>query len=223
MATLEAQAQSLTAELEARRRADVQAKAASDATDTRVQEAQVIRVQRGATQALAVSLTQMGKGMVKLSQRMQKSLEAMANDSTPLTLPEMERVSRLLSTMATAGRQIGDTSRQVMEMERMWLGEPTSHTAVTHTLEVSFDEAERRLAAGQRAIERAKAKGLLVDGEIVDPDIGLPAGTLGKGPGASPGHEGPSGGAQGRSSVSSLPSGASMSLDTAAPSINLKP
>lgn len=179
MQALDDKANALAIELESRRRADAQAKAMGDATDTRVAEAQLIRMARGSTMAVLASVTNISKGVAKVAVRVAKSLEAVAQDPAPMDMGQVSNTVRTLTAMASALRQVNDAGRQVMEMERLLLGEPTSITAHMHLSDVTMDEAERRLAAGQRALDRAKARGLVVEGKVAPHSAALSPGTPG--------------------------------------------
>lgn len=174
MTELQKQVDTLAVELEAKRRQEQQAKAVADATDTRVQEAQVIRMARGATQGLLVTLTNLSKGAAKVGVRVAKNLERIANDPTDMKNGELVDMVRTIGALTTALRQANDAGRQAMEMERMLLGEPTAIIQHQHLVEVTVDEAERRIQAGLRALERAKSKGLIVDGKVLPGPGALP-------------------------------------------------
>lgn len=174
MYDLQKQVDTLAAELEAKRRAENQAKAQLDATDTRVQEAQVIRMARGATQGLLVTLTNLSKGAAKVGVRIAKNLDRLANDPADMSRGEIVDMVRTVQTLTSALRQANDAGRQAMEMERLLLGEPTAITQHNHIVEVTVDEAERRIQAGLRALARAKDKGLIVDGKVLPGPGSLP-------------------------------------------------
>lgn len=164
---LEQEVQRQAVELEAQRRAQQSALAQKDATDARVQEAQMIRMARGAATGLLVTLTGLSKGAAKVGTRIAKSLEAYAADPATMSKGDMVDMTRLVGQLTTALRQANDAGRQAMEMERLLLGEPSAIVAHVHLQEVSVDEAERRINAGLRALERAKARGHVVDGKVV--------------------------------------------------------
>jgi hypothetical protein len=177
---LQDKTEQLQLEIEAQRRAAASAAALKDSTDTRVAEAQLIRLARGATTGVLVSLTGLTKGLSSLSKRVAVSLEelgkltdAAGNALPSLSLGEMDRAVTLVRDVTSAIRAANEAGKQAMEMERLLLGEPTSHVQHHHLVEVTVDEAERRMAAGQRALERAKARGFIVEGRVL-PGPGAP-------------------------------------------------
>lgn len=178
MFDLQQKVDALAAELEAKRRQEVSSKAQQDATDTRVQEAQIIRMARGAASGLLVTLTNLSKGAAKVGVRVAKNLDRIANDTADMSRGEMVDMVHTVQALTSALRQANEASRQAMEMERMLLGEPTSiHRVDHHIVDVTVEEAERRITAGMRALERAKAKGLVVEGKVLQGPGALPVGT----------------------------------------------
>jgi len=192
---LEKETVRLAQELEAKRRMEVSAAAQKDATDARVAEGQIVRMARGAATALLANLTTIAKGSAKIGQKVGRQLETMANNPADLKHGELVDMVRIVGTLTTALRQANDAAKQAMEMERLLLGEPSAFVQHNHHLvDVSVDEAERRLQAGLRAMERAKSLGLVVDGKILPHHAALSAGapasqqtiTLEKGTDAQP-------------------------------------
>lgn len=176
MVELEKQVDTLAVELEAKRRQEQSKLAQKDATDTRVQEAQMIRMARGAASGLLVTLTNLSKGAAQVGVRVAKNLNRIANDPADMSQDQLVEMVRTIGALTTALRQANDASRQAMEMERLLLGEPTAIIGHAHLTEVSVDEAERRIQAGLRALQRAKDRGLVVDGHIVPGPGGLSQG-----------------------------------------------
>jgi hypothetical protein len=177
MVELQRSVDTLVAELEAKRRQEVQAKAQLDVSDTRVQEAQLIRMARGATTGLLVTLTNLSKSAARVGVRVAKNLDRLANDPADMSRGEMVDMVRTVQALTGALRSANDAGRQAMDMERMLLGEPTSIVAHVHLTDVTVEEAERRIQAGMRALQRAKEKGLVVEGKIIAGPGALSAGS----------------------------------------------
>jgi hypothetical protein len=158
-----------TAKLEASRKEQIVAKANDDRADTRVQEAQLVRLCRGSTIGLAASLAKMSKGVVDLSDRLREVLETIGNgydkdgNPRPLTPLEAKAAMGVIGRYATMVKQANEAAHDVVETERVLLGEPTAILGVKRIEEVTATEAEARLLAAQRAFERAKADGLFLD------------------------------------------------------------
>lgn len=154
---LEAQTAALTAELEAKRRADVAEKAKNDANASRIEEAQLIRVARGTVGDTLSGLANAARGALALGRKMEEALRAEAEDTEKtFSLKEATALVALLKDTASAVRSITEAGHQAMQMERLLLGEPTSIVGHAHLRDITLDEAERRIQGAARALERVK-------------------------------------------------------------------
>lgn len=170
---LEDQVGRQTAEAEAHRRITTVSKALEDVTASRVQEAQMIRLARGATIGLFAGVATLTRAVPKIAVRVQQGLEALAASNEPVTTTEMLNLTRLTSQLIVAVRQLAESGQRVMEMDRLLLGEPTSITRTEHT-EITMEEAAERIEAGRRALEYARREGIIVDVSPVK-ELPLPA------------------------------------------------
>ena len=168
----------LTAEQEAKRQIEIKEKAARDATDSRVQEAQVVRLARGSAANLLASVGSISAGAAKVAQQVRAALDRLAaaidpgtGEAKPLTLIECRSLVGLVNTLSTSVRQANDAASRAMEMERLLLGEPGSYVGVVNYDTMTLEEAERRVQFAARAFARAREKGL-IKGEIV-PELPL--------------------------------------------------
>jgi len=161
---MQEQAERTAVELDALRKADEKRKAVDDVTESRLQEGQMIRMSRSAATNLLLTLTNLTKGTTRIGERIQVALEAMGNDPTPPSQPEIISMTRLVYSLTMALRQANEAAARAMEMERLLLGEPSKIIGVAHLEDVTVDEAERRIAAANRALARAKQ---LPSGEAV--------------------------------------------------------
>lgn len=179
---LQLETERLAAEIEARRRADDKSKALEDVNQSRVQEAQMIRMARGAATGLLVTLTSLSKGAARIGGKVQKGLEEMAQDPKPLSPGEMVNLTRLVQNLTGSLRQANDAAARAMEMERLLLGEPTSIIGHMHLADATQEEAERRINAALKALERAKARGITLTvvgsgpADPTAPGVALPPG-----------------------------------------------
>jgi hypothetical protein len=114
-------------------------------------------------------LAKLSKGVVDLSERLKEVLEVVGHaydkDGNPraLTIVEAKSAMGVIGRYATMVKQANEAAHDVVETERVLLGEPTAILGVKRIEEVTATEAEARLLAAQRAFERAKADGLFLD------------------------------------------------------------
>lgn len=161
---LEATIQAQAADLEARRRADEKAKAIQDATETRVQEGQMIRSARAGAMGLLRTLNILTMGTARIGARMKDALDALADrvneDGSPVTLSASEAGSmiQVCLKLADAMKKVVETGQTAMEMERLLLGEPQKIVGHQQMEEMTLGQAQAELEAGQRAIERARRR-----------------------------------------------------------------
>lgn len=155
------------------RLAEIREKALRDVTDARVQEAQLVRLARTASLQVLGTLTRVAGGAAKVGEHIAVALNELASldpvtqKPKKLTPMEMASMSRLLNSLTTALRQANEAASRSMEMERVLLGEPTSIVGHVH-VEMNLEEAAQRIGVAQRAIERARSKGL-IEGELSPP------------------------------------------------------
>ena len=146
------------------------------------------------------ALAQTGAGVAKDSQLVRQALEALVvkgdagvvcivNDPIAfqkersaggdgyqhlraMGIAEARGYTKTLATFATALRQVNDAAQKALEMERLLLGEPTKLVGIQHLESMTMDEAEKHVAAAQRAFNRLKDKGITVlDDSSNDPNM----------------------------------------------------
>jgi hypothetical protein len=157
------QEQTLSAE-ETERKRQARAAALNDATESRAQEVQMVRLARAGAMQLLGTLTQQARGAGKLGERLRQFQEQLAA-KPELSIQEISAASRLINNMSTAMRQASDSAQRAMEMERLLLGEPTSILGIQHFEALTMDEAEARITAAQQALAHAKARGIVLDAD----------------------------------------------------------
>jgi len=172
METEEKNAAELAAKLEAERRAEVLKNAQKDATDSRVQEATMVRMARSGVIVLLNTLAQVSAGASTVGKKVRTSLEEIGNDpSRELTLKETVSLTQMLNRLTTALRQANDAAQKAMEMERLLLGEPTNITAHVQLEPVTAEEAREKIAQVERTLRTLEAEGVkTVDGSAASTD-----------------------------------------------------
>lgn len=141
-----------------------------DAAKTRIDEAQMMRLARVSATTLLASLTKLAVGAAQISDVLAENIQGLAQakdkDGKPraLTMQEVRSLVGLISRVGATVRQITEAANKTLEGERLVNGEPTQILGVVHKVEdLSAEEAERRMSAALRALERAKAQGLFAE------------------------------------------------------------
>jgi hypothetical protein len=138
-----------------------------DAAQTRVAEAQMMRLARVSATTLLASLTKLAVGAAQISDVLATNIQSLAQtkdkdgNPRPLTIQEVKSLVGLISRVGVTVRQITEAANKTLEGERLVNGEPTQILGVVHKVEdLSAEEADRRMGAALRALERAKSQGL---------------------------------------------------------------
>ena len=138
-----------------------------DAAETRIAEAQMVRLARASTTGLLASLVRISTGAAQVGDAVADSIQALGavkdeqGNPRMLTMPEVSKLVSLLSRVGQTLRQVTEAASKVIESERVVLGEPTHVLGIVHKVEdLTQEEADRRIAAAMRALERAKQQGL---------------------------------------------------------------
>jgi len=156
---------------ERQREIDRRRQAETDATDSVVEEAQLVRLARGSALSILGSMQSLAEGAAKVGIKVQESLASycvVEADGTPrkLTPLELGSLTRVIASLTLSLKQAIDASARAMEMERLLLGEPSRIIGVRHSVDdVSMAEAARRIRAAYEALEAARAEGIVVDSE----------------------------------------------------------
>lgn len=132
----------------------LQGAAKEDALDSRVKEAQLVRLARDNTLLLLGSVQGLLKGTFELSKQA-KDLVVEAKLS-PMQL------SRFYANVAKVAHEANDAGRLAMHLERQLVGAPTEIIGIAS---VSLSDAEREAREALEMIEEAKAAGLIPSGE----------------------------------------------------------
>jgi hypothetical protein len=168
--TLEAEAEQKRAALvreEVAVATGVRKDARDDAEKTQLAEAQMVRLARASTTGLLASLVKISAGAAKVGDAVADSISSLGvvkdAEGKPrlLTLQEVRGLVSLLARVGQTLKQVTDAAQGVIESERLVLGEPTQILGVVHRMDdITQEEADRRINAAVRALERVKTQGL---------------------------------------------------------------
>lgn len=131
--------------------------AKKDGVSIRVEEAQAIRQARSNAMGLMGVTARLLTGVLKLAQGAQRQLEAEAIRG----FVDPMKVAKLLSSLAHSTIRGAEAAQLSMQMERLWLGQPTEIVGqVNLATDMTLEEVDKRLAAARTAVERARTRGL---------------------------------------------------------------
>jgi len=141
--------------------------ARDDAEKTQLAEAQMIRLARASTTGLLASLVKISSGAAKVGDAVADSISSLGavkdekGNPRQLTMQEVRGLVSLLARVGQTLKQVTDAAQGVIESERLVLGEPTKILGVVHSMQdITQEEADRRMQAAMRALDRAKTQGL---------------------------------------------------------------
>lgn len=150
----------LAAEKQAEREAAREAAMAS-AAEARAKEGQIIDLNRGAILQASVVAANLALGSRKLAEALATKLTKLA--ATPDAIDAKEAVSMLRQISATTA-QITSAAHELMEMERLHLGEPT-HIIEVAKADLTIGDIESRVDAAARALARYREMHGAIDAE----------------------------------------------------------
>lgn len=135
-------------------------KTRADAIASRAEEALLIKINRNNAIALNGVTASLMKGAVALSANIEAELEKAAADKS-LTLQDK---LNLVKSAAQIARFTSEATMLAAKSERMVLGQPIEADSVRSD-EGSLDQAVEWIEAAQKAVNRARARGLLSTGD----------------------------------------------------------
>lgn len=143
---------------EGRRQAAAAEEARNDAIKNRMQEAEMVRSQRGNVIALIGLLNHNLRMSLNQVKHLNSMLETGKKDNgKALTLRDRLQIQRDTARIMEIA---SDAMKKVLEAERLLLGEPTEILGINLT-NMSIEESEHVIEVSNRALERARKKGLV--------------------------------------------------------------
>lgn len=143
------------------RREQERTKAREDAIQARSEEALLLGMQRRNAIALNGVTAQLMKGAVALAGLIQTELETAASGKTELSL---DQKLKLVRSAASVARFNSEASMLAIKSERLVLGQPVESAADTPD-DGSLEQAVEWIERSVRAVQRARARGLLGSGK----------------------------------------------------------
>jgi hypothetical protein len=137
------------------------ARAEDDAVTSRTEEARMVRASRHNAMGLMASVQRLLRGATKLAERVEEEI------ATVELKPGA--AAALFREIASTTRQANEAARLAQSMERSLLGQPEKWIGLA--TDMTPEEAMHEVVMAQKALSRAKRRGLVVDttGEHVHP------------------------------------------------------
>lgn len=126
----------------------------SQAVQTRAQEGEMVKLSRANTIVMMATANRHLRVANKLAKELEEQVEKGEVELTP------QQVIKLAGSCAFLTKTAAEAARINLEMERILLGEPTEIIGIDVN-NMSVEEAARRIEVANRALERARKRGLL--------------------------------------------------------------
>jgi hypothetical protein len=137
-----------------------------DAAQTRIAEAQMVRLGRASVTALLANTTKLATAAVQVGDAVAESIRhhgvAVGADGKPRphTMPEVRALVGTLAKVGQLVKQLTEAAQSTIESERLACGEPTQILGFKRMEDITQEEAEHRMQAAMRALKRAQEQGL---------------------------------------------------------------
>jgi hypothetical protein len=168
--------QKAASELTAKRLAELAEKAKQDATTSRAEELKVARLARATAMQTLSAIATINAGVIRVGAEVQKGLDALvtrAKEINPktnlpngLALGELDRLIKLLGTVAGANRSANDAAMRAVEIERLIAGEPSRVLGVHVSQTVTIGQARELGEKLLRGVSRLERQGIVIDADI---------------------------------------------------------
>lgn len=128
------------------------------AVNTSVEEGRMVALSRAATSELQVALVKLSPGVQKLVEAINNELQIYAETE----VIDLDKAFTILRRYASVIKDANSAAQLAMEMERLHLGQPTSHLGIhLDGDDLSMEDAAAEVEAAAAALKRAKASGIL--------------------------------------------------------------
>lgn len=168
--------QQAASELTSRRLAELAEKAKQDATTSRSEELKVARLARATAMQTLSAIATINAGVIRVGAEVQKGLDALvarAKEINPktnlpngLALGELDRLIKLLGTIAGANRSANDAAMRAVEIERLIAGEPSRVLGVQVSQTVTIGQARELGEKLLRGVSRMERQGIVIDADV---------------------------------------------------------
>lgn len=118
------------------------------------EETKMVRASRHSAMALQVILQRLLRGSATLAERVEEQIGIM-------TLKNPKELIFILKELATVTRQANEAARLAQQMEHSLVGKPDQWLGITSN--TSVEEAAAEVALAQKAVQRLKKKGIILE------------------------------------------------------------
>ena len=160
-----------TVKQELARKSEVKELAIQSATDTREQEGHMIHAARVSVSESLAIIADTLHGARRVSQKAKEVFNMMAQEDYEMTPKDVKEHTIMVSRLTKSLQETSNAGQRIMEMERLWLGEPSKIIATEHRYELSLEEAKVRIDAAQEAMKVIEGTGMRTLDEVpIDPE-----------------------------------------------------
>jgi len=128
--------------------------AKDDAVATREQEGQMVKLTRANTIALMSAASRLISAGIDKARELETKLKTGAAVLTP------SETMRFMASLSSVTRNAAECAKMALEMERLLMGEPTAVIGIDAS-NMSLEDAARTIEIANRALERARSRGLV--------------------------------------------------------------
>jgi len=138
-----------------------------DVAQSRMAEANMVRLGRASVTALLANTTKLATAAVQVGDAVADSIKHHGvvfdaqGEPRPHTMAEVRSLVSVLAKVGALVKQLTESAQATIESDRLVNGEPTAIVGVVHRCDdITQEEADKRMQAAMRALTRAKEQGL---------------------------------------------------------------
>lgn len=138
--------------------AQIRAQARRDAIAARAEEAKMVKAARRSAVSLLEASRKLADGVADLAPQVRDAIKTLVVSAKDPDIDQIERIAKLLWRISISTRASSQTAFQILQAERLLLGQPTDIIGVTDLDRMGPDEAMAELENAAKTLERMKKR-----------------------------------------------------------------
>lgn len=138
--------------------AHIRAQARRDAIAARAEEAKMVKAARASAVSLLEASRKLSNGIEALAPQVRDAIKSLALDAKDPDIDQIERIAKLLWRVSISTRASSQTAFQILQAERLLLGQPTDIIGVTDLDKMGPDEAMAELENAAKTLQRMRER-----------------------------------------------------------------